>query len=96
MKERRGELIKLSALFDKYIKTLKAPQKTVEKAACAAIFEITGLQLTAEQVHYTVSTQTLFVNAPSMMRTEIKIKTTEIVSALEATLGKNQSTVHLL
>jgi hypothetical protein len=96
MKERRGELIKLSALFDKYIKTLKAPQKTVEKAARVAIFEVTGLQLVDAQIKYTVSTQTLFVNAPSIMRTEIKIKNEEILRALQVVLGKNQSEVTLL
>lgn len=96
MKERRGELIKLSALFDKYIKTLKAPQRTVEKAACTAIYEVTGLLLRVEQVTYTVSTQRLYVNAPALIRSEIKIKNEAIMQALATSLGKSQSTVHLL
>lgn len=96
MKPRRGELVKVSALFEKYLLTLKAPQRTVEKAACTAINEVTGLSLAVEQVSYTVSTKTLYIKAPALIRSEIKIRNEEIFVALQKYLGTGENPGHFL
>jgi hypothetical protein len=96
LQPRRGELVKVSALFEKYLLTLKAPQRTVEKAACAAINDVTGLSLKVEQVMYTVSTKTLYINAPAMIRSEIKIRNEEIFTALRMYLGEGEGVGQLL
>ena len=96
MESRRGELVKVSALFDKYLKTLKAPQKTVEKAALDAIEAAIGLRLLPEQIEYTVATKILYVKAPALIRSEIKINTEQINKHLEVILSENARNIHLL
>ena len=96
MKPRRGELIKLGALFEKYTRTLRAPQKTVEKAACEVISSITNLSIAVEQIKYTVSTQTLYISAPALIKSELKMRQGEILQTLKERLGAEGSPKQLL
>lgn len=76
-------------LFDKYRARIKAPQATVEKASVQVIKELTGFSVTVEQVTYTVSTRTLSLQVPSVLKTELRFKQQEILVALEQQLGKD-------
>jgi hypothetical protein len=95
MKVRRGELVKVGSLFEKYAKTLKPPQRSVEKMACEVIEAIVGCVLTSEQVSYTVSTRTLYVKAPALLRSEIKLHSNEILEVLRDRLPKEPPLVLL-
>ncbi len=91
MLKRRGEITAVKDLFEKYRKTLQAPQKTVELEAIRVIGEITNLKLKEEQVSYTVSTRVLSVNAPSLIKQELKIKHNSIIDELKKRLGVKNS-----
>ena len=91
MFKRRGEIVAVKDLFEKYRKTLQAPQKTVELEAIRVIGEITHLKLKEEQVSYTVSTRVLSVNASSLIKQELKMKHNLIIAELKKQLGTKSS-----
>ncbi len=82
---------KIGDLFLKYKKNLKPPQKTVEKACIDKIFEITGFKLEPNQVIYTLSTRTVFLKIPSILKSEIKFHYQKVLDDLEKDLGKLNS-----
>jgi hypothetical protein len=91
MFKRRGEIVAVKDLFEKYRKTLQAPQKTVEIEAIKIIGELTNITLKEYQVSYTVSTRVLAINAPSVVKQEIKFKHDAILAALKKQLGVKSS-----
>lgn len=83
-------------LFEKYRVRFKAPQATVEKACAKAIFEVTGYTVLAEQVTYTVHTQTLSLQVPSVLKSELRFQQEAILTALERELGESNSSRTIL
>ena len=75
-------------LFEKYRLKFKAPQATVEQACLEAIKEITGFDLPKGSVKYTVSTRTLALQVPSVMKSELRFHNESIIKKLEKKLGK--------
>lgn len=96
MIKRRGEIVAVKDLFEKYRKTLQAPQKTVEIEAVRVIGEITNLKLREDQVEYTVATRVLAVKASSLIKQEIKIKNNLILDELKKRLGGKSSPLTIL
>lgn len=82
---------KVGDLFEKYRRHFKAPQASVEKACVDSIFKITGFEVKRENIRYTVSTRTISLNIPSVLKNEIKFKHKEILENLELSLGKDVS-----
>jgi hypothetical protein len=82
---------KLGDLFGKYQTKFKAPQASVEKACIEAIFKATNYRLKEEMVVFTVSTKTISLNVPSILKSEIKFKHRDILKDLEMSLGKDVS-----
>jgi hypothetical protein len=78
----------ISDLFEKYRTRFKAPQATVEKACAKAISEITGFSIDLEQISYTVSTRTISLQVPSVVKSELKFHYETILKKLESELGK--------
>jgi len=78
-------------LFEKYRLTIKAPQGSVETEAVAVIEKVTGFKLKKVQVVYTVSTKTLSLNIPSILKTEVLFKREQILNELQKNLGKDSS-----
>lgn len=91
MLKRRGEITAVKDLFEKYRKTLQAPQKTVELEGIRVIGELTNLKLKEEQIEYTVSTRVLAIKASSLIKQEIKIKNKAILDELKKRLGSKSS-----
>ncbi len=87
MLKRRGEIVAVKDLFEKYRKTLQAPQKSVELEGIRIIGELTKIKLREDQVEYTVSTRILAVKASSLVKQEIKIKHKLILEELKKQLG---------
>jgi len=96
MEKRRGEITALRDLFAKYKKTLIAPQKTVELEVLRVVGELTQIKLKEEQISYTVSSRTVAIKAPGLMKQEIKMKHGQIMDELEKRLGKKNSPQHLI
>jgi hypothetical protein len=87
MFKRRGEITAIKNLFEKYRKTLQAPQKTVELEGIRIIGEMTNITLREDQLEYTVSTRVLSVKAPSLIKQEIKMKQQAVLDELKNRLG---------
>lgn len=81
----------IGGLFEKYRLTIKAPQGSVENEAVVVIEKITGFLLKKEQVVYTVSTKTLSLQIPSILKSEIQFKREQILTELQKNLGKDNS-----
>ncbi|MCA9361841.1 hypothetical protein KC906_00560 [Candidatus Kaiserbacteria bacterium] len=76
-------------LFEKYKTKLKAPQASVEKECVLVINTITGFTLTQDQLTYTVSTRTLALKIPSLLKSELRFHHEAILRELENRLGKD-------
>jgi hypothetical protein len=86
--KRRGELIKVSSLFDKYKNTLQPPQQTVVYEVVGVINDLCGIKLSTQHVTYMVATNTVSVVAPSVVKQEIARREPEILTHLRGRLGK--------
>jgi hypothetical protein len=96
MRKRTGEVVAIKDLFSKYKATLRAPQKTVETEVVRVVGEVTGLRLQETQVTYTVSTRTVSIQAPSLIKQELKLRQTELLKALKQNLGAKSAPLHIL
>jgi hypothetical protein len=81
----------LGNLIERYKKILKPPQASVEKEAIVVIEKVTNIRLLPHQITYTVSSKTLFVKAPSIIRSELKVYHPTIIKELQAHLGAQNS-----
>lgn len=89
MKSRRGEIIKVSDLFEKYKKVLRAPQSSVIKEVIEVITDLTGVTLSQKYIKYAVHSKTISITAPAILKQEIKLHQAEILIHLKARLGEN-------
>jgi hypothetical protein len=88
---RRGEVVKVSALFEKYKVILRAPQGTVVKEVIEVIADLTGITLDKKYIKYAVSAKTVSITAPSIVKQEIKLHQAEILIHLKARLGEKSA-----
>jgi UDP-2,3-diacylglucosamine pyrophosphatase LpxH len=79
---------RMGDLFEKYKTRFKAPQASVEKECIAVIKELTGFELTTTQVVYTVTTRTISLRVPSILKSELRFHQQAILAELENRLGK--------
>lgn len=76
-------------LFERYRTRIKAPQASVEKECAAVITKVTGFTVSVEQINYTVSTRTISLQVPSILKSELRFKQQQILQELENRLGKD-------
>lgn len=88
MKSRRGEIIKVADLFEKYKKVLQAPQSSVIKEVIEVITDLTGVTLSQKYIKYAVHSKTVSITAPAILKQEIKLHQEEILIHLKARLGE--------
>jgi hypothetical protein len=86
---------RLGDLFERYRSRIKAPQASVEKECLIIIKELTQFDLQLSQVEYTVSTRTLSLRVPSILRTEILLKKLEILEKLKTQLGADNCPTYI-
>lgn len=82
---------KVGDLFEKYKIHFKAPQATVEKACSEAIFKVTGFKVSSDLITYTVSTKTLSMQIPSVLKSELRFHYQSIFKELKNILGETGS-----
>lgn len=78
---------KIGDLFERYKKHFKAPQASVEKECVIVIKDTTGFSIDLKQVEYTVSTKTLYLKLPSIVKSELKFHHKIILETLDERLG---------
>lgn len=88
MRKGRGEITKLSALFEKYSKVLKAPQGVVIDAFSEVVKDVLNLSIPKDKITYTVRTRTLRVAAFGPIKSEIQLHKREILIHLKGRLGE--------
>lgn len=81
------ELKKISSLFERYQKILIPPQASVEKRVAEILTEITPLTITADQVTYTVSSKTISLQVPSILKSEIQHHKAAVLERLVGEMG---------
>ena len=82
---------KVGDLFERYKKRFIAPQASVEKLCSEVIKEITGFEISADKISYTVSSKTLSLNVPSILKSELKFHHSKILETMKEKLGERGS-----
>lgn len=85
--KRRGELIKVGSLFDKYKNILQPPQGTVLVEVVEVIHDVCGVALQKKYIKYSVATKTVSITAPSVLKQEVMRREGEILLHLRGRLG---------
>lgn len=92
----RGELKKLSSLFDKYKERLVAPEATVIDAFLEVADDLLQIKPDRKRVRYTPATRTLSLTVGGALRSEIKLHEKEILLHLAGRLGKKSAPVKII
>jgi hypothetical protein len=82
----------IGELFSRYKKTIKPPQATVTKEFVVVCEAVTGIPIKPEQCVYTVATKTIYLQTPSLVKSELLQKKPALLAALKAKLGPNAPT----
>jgi hypothetical protein len=97
MKKSRGTgIVKVADLFEKYKKTLKAPQASVVKAFQEAVEEVLGVRIIPHQCVYSPRTHTLLLNMGGPQKTEILFKKKEILFKVGERVGEKNAPTQIL
>ena len=83
---RGGEIKKISDLFERYKKTLIAPERAVIDCFVEVVDELFGITVSPNLVSYTPSTRTLTIKS-SVLRNEVKLHQREILAHIKGRLG---------
>ncbi|MFT5037180.1 MAG: hypothetical protein ACI9VM_000757 [Candidatus Azotimanducaceae bacterium] len=96
MRKGRGEVIKIGDLFDKYRKTLKAPQGSVIKVFCEVVFELLTIEINKERIKYSPSTKILSLATGGPLKSEIQLHKKEILTHMKGRLGEKSAPKDIL
>lgn len=78
---------KIGDLFEKYRKHFKPPQASVEKECVRVIKEVTGFDVSLEQLEYKVNSRTLNLKVSSLLKSELRFHHQAIIDLLKERLG---------
>ncbi len=96
MRKSRGEITKLNTLFEKYKKILKAPQGTVVDAFCGLVLELMSIEIQKTLVTYNVHTRVLHLKVSGPLKSEIKLRKSELLAHLKGRLGEQNAPKEIL
>lgn len=77
----------ISALFEKYKQTLKAPQGTIITTTIEVIDDLIGVEIAQERVSYKPHSKTLSFRVAGPLKSEILLRKVEILAHLRGRLG---------
>ncbi|OGG85579.1 hypothetical protein A2392_02280 [Candidatus Kaiserbacteria bacterium RIFOXYB1_FULL_46_14] len=92
----RGELKKLSSLFDKYRERLVAPEASVVDAFVEVVADLFDLKISREKIRYNPTTKTLSIVGLGVLRSEIKKREQEVFDHLKGRLGEKSVPKHII
>lgn len=84
---RRGEVTKLSDLFQVYRERLVAPQGSVVKVLIEVVYDLFHITLKETDCAYTPSSHILKLNVRGPLKTEILLRKKEILTHMKGRLG---------
>jgi hypothetical protein len=91
-----AELKKISSLFDKYKKTLVAPESSVVGVFVDVVQDLLGVECQKGQVRYNPTTRVLSFLGGGVLRGECKTHEAEILAHLRGRLGDKNAPRHIL
>ena len=96
-KKKRGEgITHVSKLFEKYMKTIKAPQGTVVKEFVDLVDDLCQIKIKPEQCTYSVATKTMKLTVSGMVKTEILLRKKEVLAHMKGRLGEKGAPTEIL
>ena len=96
-KKRGRGIISVSSLFEKYKKTLRAPERSVVEALITAVEGmIPNASITSGQCAYNPRTRTLVLRVGGPLKTEILLNKVEVLSQMEKLLGAQNTPKEIL
>lgn len=84
---RDPKLKNINSLFEKYKKTLVAPEASVKLAFVEVIDDMLKIEIDVKAVSYTVSSRTLALSLPSVLKSEILQHQDDIIAHMKGRLG---------
>ncbi|MEX0918283.1 MAG: hypothetical protein WDZ93_03970 [Candidatus Paceibacterota bacterium] len=96
MRKGRGEIKKVSDLFEKYRKTLIAPQRTVIITFIEVVDEVIGIKLDQKAVRYAPASRTLSVTAGGPLKSELRLHKDELIAHMKGRLGEKNAPTTIL
>ncbi len=84
---RTGGIKSITSLFDKYARTLIAPQGTVIAASCEVIGDVCGITVLESNIRYTPHSRVLSLQLRGPERTEVLLRKEEVLIHLQGRLG---------
>ncbi len=96
MRKGRGEVKRIGDLFEKYRKTLIAPQKTVIDTFIEVADDVLGVKMRSEWVRYTPGSKTLAIIAPGPVKSEIRLHKDELLAHMKGRLGEKNAPATIL
>lgn len=96
MKKERGEIKRVGDLFEKYRRTLIAPQRTVVVTFCEVVEEVMGYKLDPKRVKYTPHTKTLSIIGGGPLRSEVQMRKDELLAHMKGRLGEKNAPAAIL
>ncbi len=95
-KKRGRDIVRVSDLFSKYKKLLKAPQGTVIQSCIDVINDIYGIPLKKNQCVYQVQSKTLVLHIPGTIKTEILLNKEVILQEIAKKVGVESTPKNIL
>ncbi|OIP76627.1 MAG: hypothetical protein AUK16_03320 [Parcubacteria group bacterium CG2_30_44_11] len=87
MPKKERKLTAIGTLFEKYKRTLRAPQGVVIDAFIEVVNDLIGISIPKDRVRYSPGQKTLSLQVSGPLKTEIKLRETEILIHLKGRLG---------
>lgn len=91
-----GEVRKVSDLFERYKKTLRAPERSVVHAFCEVVSDVLGFVVEEQKVSYTPTSRVIALKTKGPLRSEIKLHEEEILLHLKGRLGEKNAPKQIL
>ncbi|OGG41464.1 hypothetical protein A2837_03065 [Candidatus Kaiserbacteria bacterium RIFCSPHIGHO2_01_FULL_46_22] len=92
----RGELKKLSSLFDKYKERLVAPEGSVIDAFVEVVRDLFEFEVNRDKIRYNPTTKTLSIVGMGILRSEVKKREQEVFDHLRGRLGDKSAPKHII
>ncbi|MFT7507151.1 MAG: hypothetical protein ACI92I_000290 [Acidimicrobiales bacterium] len=86
--QRGGEVKKIGDLFEKYKRTLRAPQGIIVDAFIEVVGDLVGIEIPKERISYSVHNKTLTTQISGPLKTEILLKKEEILMHMKGRIGE--------
>ena len=87
----RGEVKRVGELFEKYRRTLIAPQRTVVTTFVEVVSEVLGVTVSEKIIRYTPGSRTLYLQSGGPLKSEILMHRGEILAHMKGRLGEKNA-----